>query len=42
MPETLSSRLAPLKLPNVNGDEVLVGSLWADRPAVVAFLRHWG
>ena len=42
MAETLSSRLAALELPDAEGKKVRLGSLWAERPAVVIFLRHWG
>lgn len=40
--ETLSAALAPIVLPRSDGEEIRLGSLWADRPAVVAFLRHYG
>jgi hypothetical protein len=39
---SLSARLAPLVLPDTAGAEVRLGSLWAERPAVVVFLRHYG
>jgi len=39
---SLSAVLAPITLPDVDGKPVQLGSLWADRPAVVIFLRHWG
>ena len=42
MAETLSARLANIELPDVDGKKVRLGSLWADKPAVVIFLRHWG
>jgi peroxiredoxin len=29
-------------LPDVDGREIRLGSLWAARPAVVIFLRHYG
>jgi hypothetical protein len=29
-------------LPDVDGREIRLGSLWAARPAVIAFLRHYG
>ena len=45
-PETaamsLAASLAPITLPDVDGKPVQLGSLWADKPAVVVFLRHWG
>ena len=42
MPDTLSARLANIELPDADGKKVRLGSLWADKPAVVIFLRHWG
>ncbi len=39
---SLSSKLAGMTLPDVDGKPVKLGSLWADRPAVVVFLRHYG
>jgi len=29
-------------LPDVDGREVRLGSLWHHQPAVIAFLRHYG
>lgn len=37
-----SSKLADITLPDVDGRPVRLGSLWADSPAVVVFLRHYG
>jgi hypothetical protein len=42
METSLSSRLADIVLPDSEGHEVRLASLWADQPAVVAFLRHYG
>ena len=42
MGDTYSSRLEDLVLPDVDGKKIQLGSLWADRPAVLVFLRHWG
>ena len=42
MNDSLSARLASITLPDVDGTPVQLGSLWADRPAVVVFLRHYG
>ena len=42
MSDTLSARLAPISLPDTDGRTVTLGSLWADAPAVVVFLRHYG
>jgi hypothetical protein len=42
MPDTLSSSLAQIELPDPDGRAVRLGSLWENGPAVVAFLRHYG
>ena len=42
MPESFSSKLAKLTLPDADHRPVRLGSLWADGPAVVVFLRHYG
>jgi hypothetical protein len=42
MPKTLSEALAPITLPDADGHEVRLGSLWETRPAVIVFLRHYG
>jgi hypothetical protein len=44
MPEndSLSSKLAGMTLPDADGNPVKLGSLWAEKPAVVVFLRHYG
>lgn len=42
MPESLSATLAAIHLPDTEGHEVRLGSLWQHAPAVVAFLRHYG
>ncbi len=39
---SLAATLAPITLPDFDGKVVRLGSLWADRPAVVIFLRHYG
>jgi hypothetical protein len=38
----LAERLAPIVLPDADARPVPLGSLWADSPAVVVFLRHYG
>jgi hypothetical protein len=38
----LSHRLAEISLPDSDGREMLLGSLWAKQPAVLVFLRHYG
>jgi hypothetical protein len=35
-------RLAPIVLPDADGAEVRLGSLWDDAPALLVFLRHFG
>ena len=42
MTDSISSALAPIVLPDPDGDEIRLGSLWEKGPAVVAFLRHYG
>jgi hypothetical protein len=42
MPESFSSKLAGLTLPDADNQPVQLGSLWASAPAVVVFLRHYG
>jgi hypothetical protein len=39
---TLAARLAPIVLPDADGPSVRLGTLWADAPAVLVFLRHYG
>jgi len=40
--ESLSSRLTMIVLPDADGRELRLGSLWATQPAVMVFLRHYG
>ncbi len=40
--ESLSARLAGISLPDAEDNQILLGSLWANAPTVVAFLRHYG
>ena len=42
MDQSLSSRLAEIVLPDTDGREIQLGSLWASRPKVLVFLRHYG
>jgi len=37
-----ADELADIALQDSNGDEVRLGSLWEERPAVLVFLRHYG
>jgi hypothetical protein len=39
---SVAAALAGITLPDTDGTEVRLGSLWADGPAVVVFLRHYG
>jgi peroxiredoxin len=36
------ARLADISLPDQDGTEHRLGDLWADRPVIVVFLRHFG
>lgn len=42
MEPTLNSRLAMIQLPDSDGRELRLGSLWLRQPAVIVFLRHYG
>jgi hypothetical protein len=42
MEGTLNSRLAGIELPDTDGRQLLLGSLWRNQPAVMVFLRHYG
>lgn len=42
MDATLSAKLSEIVLPDCDGKQVRLGTLWADSPCVVAFLRHYG
>ena len=42
MSDALSSALAPISLPDVDGREIRLGEIWTSRPAVLVFLRHYG
>ncbi len=39
---SVSARLAPITLPDVDGRAIRLGSLWENSVAVVVFLRHYG
>jgi hypothetical protein len=39
---TVAAALAPITLPDADGRPVQLGTLWADAPAVLLFLRHYG
>jgi len=38
----LAARLAPLTVLDERGRAAVLGSAWEHRPAVVAFVRHFG
>ena len=42
MASSIAAALADVSLPDADGCEVRLGSLWEGGPAVVAFLRHYG
>jgi hypothetical protein len=37
-----ADEIADVVLEDSNGEDVRLGDLWAERPAVVVFLRHYG
>jgi hypothetical protein len=37
-----ADELADIVLQDSNGEDVRLGSLWEERPAVLVFLRHYG
>jgi hypothetical protein len=39
---SFSGRLAEVVLPDTDNQAVKLGSLWAEGPAVIVFLRHYG
>jgi len=42
MSATIATALALIQLPDDAGATLRLGALWESRPAVVAFLRHYG
>ena len=42
VPDSISTKLANLVLPQAGGADVRLGSLWEQTPAVIVFLRHYG
>jgi peroxiredoxin len=42
MQKSLSSVLADVVVPDVDGHNVVLSTLWARRPVVLGFLRHYG
>ena len=39
---TIATALADISLPDTDDERTRLGSLWAQGPAVVIFLRHYG
>ncbi len=39
---SLAEALAPIAVTDPDGREVVLGSLWKDRPVVLVFIRHFG
>jgi hypothetical protein len=42
MASSLSEALSGIVLPDADGVETRLGSLWLRQPAVIVFLRHYG
>jgi hypothetical protein len=41
-PPQRADALADITLPNHDGENVRLGDLWAERPAALVWLRHYG
>jgi hypothetical protein len=42
MPGNVAQELASLTVTDDSGRSIALGSLWADRPAIVVFVRQFG
>ncbi len=42
MSQSIAAGLADITLPDCDGREIRLGSLWESKPTVVVFLRHYG
>lgn len=42
MAGSFAESLTSIVLPDADGHELRLGSLWATQPAVIVFLRHYG
>ena len=42
MVKSFSEALADIALPDADGNQVRLGSLWETTPLAVVFLRHYG
>lgn len=40
--ESTNAGIADLELPEADGGTVRLGDLWAERPAALVWLRHYG
>ena len=38
----VAAALADISLPDTDGETIRLGSLWAEGPAIIVFLRHYG
>ena len=41
-PAKIITALGEIELPDLEGRQVRVGTLWEERPAALIFLRHYG
>jgi hypothetical protein len=41
-PPATADALASIALPDQDGNDVRLGDLWAERPAALIWLRHYG
>ncbi|HEY2161839.1 MAG TPA: hypothetical protein VGH24_11070 [Solirubrobacteraceae bacterium] len=41
-PPKTAEALADIVLPDQNGKDIQLGDLWAERPAALIWLRHYG
>jgi hypothetical protein len=37
-----AKRISDIRLPDADGREQRIGDLWAERPVVLVWLRHYG
>lgn len=42
MRNSLSAAISGIALPDTEGQEIQLGSLWQEGPAALVFLRHYG
>ena len=41
-PMSIAANLADLTVLGIDGNAQRLGDLWSDRPALIAFVRHFG